>query len=62
MAATVGVVAVVAIAVVGLALGGGSEPTTKAEYEVLVVNTRDRIDFSLGRLSKAQMDRRPPRR
>ena len=34
MAATVGVVAVVAIAVVGLALGGGSEPTTKAEYEV----------------------------
>ena len=54
MAATVGVVAVVAIAVVGLALGGGGEPTTKAEYEVLVVNTRDRIDFSLGRLSKAQ--------
>ena len=27
---------------------------TKAEYQVVVVNTRDRIDFSLGRLSKAQ--------
>jgi hypothetical protein len=54
IAATIGVVTVAAIALVGLALGGGGEPSTKAKYEVVVVNTRDRIDFSLGRLSKAQ--------
>jgi hypothetical protein len=49
VAATVG-----AVAIVGLALGGGSEATTKADYESAIVNTRDRIDFSLGRLSRAQ--------
>ncbi len=55
MAAVAVVVTVAAVAIVGLALGGGSgEAATKAEYQVVVVNTRDRIDFSLGRLSKAQ--------
>jgi hypothetical protein len=49
VAATVG-----AVAIVGLALGGGSEATTRADYESAIVNTRDRIDFSLGRLSRAQ--------
>jgi hypothetical protein len=49
------VATVTAVALVGLALGGGSdEGTTKPEYQAAVVNTRDRIDFSLGRLSKAQ--------
>jgi hypothetical protein len=49
------VATVAAVAVVGLALGGGSgEATTKAEYQAVIINTRDRIDFSLGRLSKAQ--------
>ena len=46
--------AVVAIAVVGLALGGGSGADDKGRVPGRVVNTRDRIDFSLGRLSKAQ--------
>ena len=54
LVATIVVVTVTAVAAVGLALGGDSEPSTKADYEVVVVNTRDRIDFSLGRLSKAQ--------
>ena len=53
MAAVV-VAAAAAVAVVGLALGGGGEATTKADYESAIVNTRDRVDFSLGRLSKAQ--------
>jgi hypothetical protein len=49
------VATVAAVALVGLALGGGSgEATTKSEYQAAIVNTRDRIDFSLGRLSKAQ--------
>jgi hypothetical protein len=49
------VATVAAVALVGLALGGGSgEATTKADYRAAIVNTRDRIDFSLGRLSKAQ--------
>jgi hypothetical protein len=54
-AAAAGVAMVAAVAVVGLALGGGDETrTTKADYQAAIVNTRDRIDFSLGRLSKAQ--------
>jgi len=47
--------AVAAVAIVGLALGGGGgETTTKVDYQAAIVNTRDRIDFSLGRLSRAQ--------
>jgi hypothetical protein len=54
-AAAAVVATVAAVAVVGLALGGGDETkTTKADYQAAIVNTRDRIDFSLGRLSKAQ--------
>jgi ABC-type transporter Mla subunit MlaD len=48
------VAAVVAVGIVGLALGGGGEATSKADYASAMVNTRDRVDFSLGRLSKAQ--------
>jgi hypothetical protein len=49
------VATVAAVALVGLTLGGGSgEATTKAEYQAAIVNTRNRIDFSLGRLSKAR--------
>jgi hypothetical protein len=52
--AVVAVAAVVAAAIVGLALGGDGEPTSKAAYGSAIVNTRDRVDFSLGRLSKAR--------
>lgn len=52
--AAVAVAAVVAVAIVGLALGGGGESASKADYQSAIVNTRDRVDFSLGRLSKAQ--------
>ena len=48
------VAAIVAIAVVGLALGGDDGPTSQDEYQVVVVNSRDRVAFALGRLSKAQ--------
>lgn len=53
--AALAVAAVASVAIVGLALGGGGgEPTSKADYQSAIVNTRDRIDFSLGRLSRAQ--------
>ena len=44
----------IAVAVVGLALGGSEGTTSVEEYGVVVVNTRDRTDFALGRLSRAQ--------
>jgi hypothetical protein len=53
----VGAVAVavaVAVAAVGLALGGEDSPTSKQEFQAEVVVSRDRVDFALGRLSKAQ--------
>jgi len=50
------VVAAVAIAVVvaGLALGGDSGPTSREDYQAAVLNARDRTNFALGRLSRAQ--------
>ena len=52
-------VAVATAAVIGVgtvALGGddGGGSASKEDYELSVVNTRDRADFALGRLSKAQ--------
>ena len=38
----------------GLALGGGDGQSSAAEYQVAAVQARDRVDFALGRLSKAQ--------
>ncbi len=49
--AAVGVVALVAV---GLLLGDDERSTSEGEYQTAVVNTRDRVDFALGRLSKAQ--------
>jgi hypothetical protein len=47
--------AAAAVAIIGLTFGGGnSEATTTADYQAAIVSTRDRIDFSLGRLSRAQ--------
>ena len=54
VAAAVVAAVAIAVAVVGLALGGSGGTTTVAEYETAVVNSRDRIDFALGRLSRAQ--------
>ncbi|CAN5249634.1 hypothetical protein BH20ACT13_BH20ACT13_12610 [soil metagenome] len=51
---SVAVAALVAIAVVGLALGGDESTTSQGEYQIAVVNSRDRVEFALGRLSKAQ--------
>jgi hypothetical protein len=42
------------VVLAGLALGGGSEPSTAQEYQAAVVQARDRVDFVLGRLSRAQ--------
>lgn len=44
----------VGVGVVGFALGGSDQPSSSAEYEAVVVQTRDRVDFVLGRLSTAQ--------
>jgi hypothetical protein len=54
--AIVAVAAVVAGGVVlaGLALGGSNDPSTTQDYQAAVVQARDRVDFALGRLSKAQ--------
>ena len=54
VAAAVVAAVAIAVAVVGLALGGSGGTTSVAEYETAVVNSRDRIDFALGRLSRAQ--------
>ena len=48
------VVAIVAVVAVGLALGDDDSSTSQEDYQTAVVNTRDRVDFALGRLSKAQ--------
>jgi methyl-accepting chemotaxis protein len=47
-------VAAVVVGVVGFALGGNDQPSSSAEYEAVVVQARDRVDFVLGRLSTAQ--------
>jgi hypothetical protein len=54
--AIIAVAAVVAGGVVlaGLALGGSNDPSTVEEYQAAVVQARDRVDFALGRLSRAQ--------
>ena len=48
------VVAIVAIVAVGLVLGDDDSSTSQEDYQTAVVNTRDRVDFALGRLPKAQ--------
>jgi hypothetical protein len=44
----------IAVAVVGLALGGDEGTTSTEDYQASVVSARDRTDFALGRLSRAQ--------
>ena len=50
----VAVAAVVAIVAVGCGLGGDDSATSQEDYQTAVVNSRDRVEFALGRLSKAQ--------
>jgi hypothetical protein len=52
--AGVAVAALVAVALLGRAVAGGSEPSSRADYQAAVVAARDRVDFALGRLSQAQ--------
>ncbi len=52
--AAVVVAAAVAIGIAGLTLGGDEGTASKEDYELTVVNTRDRTDFALGGLSRAQ--------
>jgi hypothetical protein len=52
--AVVAVLVAGGVVLAGLALGGESGQSTAAEYQVAAVRARDRIDFALGRLSKAQ--------
>ena len=44
-------VAVVVAAVAAVATRGGGEETSAAEYEVAVVEARDRVDFALNRIA-----------
>jgi hypothetical protein len=50
----VAVAALVAAILIGRAVAGGNEPTSRADYHEVVVANRDRVDFALGRLSRAQ--------
>lgn len=52
--AVVAVLVAGGIVLAGLALGGGESQSSAAEYQVAAVQARDRVDFALGRLSKAQ--------
>lgn len=52
--AGVAVAALVAAVLIGRAIAGGNEPGSRADYQEAVVANRDRVDFALGRLSKAQ--------
>ena len=46
--------ALIAAVVLGRALAGGNEPSSRDDYQLAVVTARDRVDFALGRLSKAK--------
>jgi hypothetical protein len=49
----VAVAIALAVAIVGIAMGGdGGPPVSRAEYQAAVVNTRDRADFALERITK----------
>jgi hypothetical protein len=52
--AVVAVLVAGGVVLAGLALGGGESQSSTAEYQVAAVQARDRVDFALGRLSKAQ--------
>jgi hypothetical protein len=53
LVAGVAIATAVAVAVVGLALGGGGG-TSREDYQTSVVNARDRIDFALERITRAE--------
>ena len=53
-AVVVAVAVAVIVVVVGFSLAGGDSASSTEEYRAEVVKSRDRIDFALGRLPKAQ--------
>jgi hypothetical protein len=54
-AGALGVLAVGAVVIVGMALGGGSNgTTTRAAYQKTVVNARDRVDFALELITRSR--------
>jgi hypothetical protein len=50
----VGVLVVATVAVVGIALGGGSNSASKTTYQADVVRARDRVDFALERITRSR--------
>jgi hypothetical protein len=52
--AVVAVLVAGGVVLAGLALGGGSDPSTAEEYQAAAVLARDRTDFAMGRLSGAR--------
>jgi hypothetical protein len=52
--AVVAVLVAGGVVLAGLALGGGDSQSSAAEYQAAAVQARDRVDFALGRLSRAQ--------
>lgn len=54
LAAAVIVAAGVVMGVIGC--GGGGDSVSTEEYESSVVNTRDRVDFALGRIAQSQSE------
>lgn len=53
-AVAIGVLAVVAVVIVGMALGGGKGTTTRAAYQTTVGNARDRVDFALEHITRSR--------
>ena len=47
-------VLVALLALVAAGCGGGGDEVSRADFEDLVVNTRDRVDFALSRTTKAE--------
>ena len=52
--AAVAVAAAVALAVVVVVLGGERTPTSRADYQAVIVSVRDRVDFALEPIATLQ--------
>jgi ABC-type transporter Mla subunit MlaD len=51
--AALGALAVAAVVIVGIALGGSKGTATRPEYRATVTNARDRVDFALERVTRS---------
>ena len=50
----IGLAALITTAVVGIALGGGKDTTSRQDYQATVAASRDRIDYALERIAESQ--------